>query len=247
MIMPEPTGPARSFRPAWQWIALGLAVVLILLAGRFLPVLDWIEAFRLWAKQFGVAGIFIYGGFFALVTVLLLPCLPLTILAGFTFGLVGGFVAVMFGISISAAVGFLFSRHLARGAVVRQIEGHPRFKAIDAAIAREGWKIVGLLRMCPVPFGITNYLYGVTAIPFWRYMLATIVGMTPGNLLFVYLGAMGKRTTEGPHDPIEYVLGGFTLVALIGVTVILRRIALRATAFPDVDQSQGNQTLTRSD
>jgi uncharacterized membrane protein YdjX (TVP38/TMEM64 family) len=57
------------------------------------------------------------------------------------------------------------------------MERYPRFHAMDHAIAQEGWKIVSLLRMCPVPFGITNYLYGLTAIPFWHYMAATMIGM----------------------------------------------------------------------
>ena len=214
----------------WRWVGLGVLIVALLVIARFLPVLDWIETFRLWSQQFGVAGIFIYGGAFALVTILLLPCLPLTILAGFTFGLVGGLVAVMFGIAVSAAFGFLFARFAARGAIAEWVERNPRFKAIDAAIAKEGWKIVGLLRMCPVPFGITNYLYGLTAISFWRYMAATMAGMLPANIMFIYLGAFGRRTTEGPRDPLEYLLGGLTLAALVGVTVILRRIARRATA-----------------
>ncbi len=82
--------------------------------------------------------------------------------------------------------------------------------------------------MCPVPFGITNYLYGLTAIEFWRYMGATLVGMLPGCVAFVYVGAFGKDTLDGPRQPIQYVLGGVTLVALIGVTWMLSRIARRA-------------------
>jgi uncharacterized membrane protein YdjX (TVP38/TMEM64 family) len=221
-------------RQFWQLAALGVFMLAVLLVARQFPVLEWIETFRLWAAQFGVAGIFLYGGVFGLTTILMLPCLPLTILAGFTFGMWGGMLAVYTGITISATFGFLFARYLARGAVAEQIEGHPKFKAIDGAIAKEGWKIVGLLRMCPVPLGLTNYLYGLTAIPFWRYLVASWVGLLPPNLLLVYLGAFGKRTLDGPRDPLEYLLGGFALVALTGVVIVLRRIAQRATA--PVDQ-----------
>jgi uncharacterized membrane protein YdjX (TVP38/TMEM64 family) len=217
-------------RQMWQLAALGLFMVAVLLIARQFPVLEWVETFRLWAAQFGVLGIFMYGTVFGLMTILMLPCLPLTILAGFTFGMGGGLMAVYTGITISAAFGFLFARYVARGAVAQQIERQPRFKAIDGAIAKEGWKIVGLLRMCPVPLGLTNYLYGLTAIPFWRYMAASLVGLLPPNLLLVYLGAFGKRTLDGPRDPLEYVLGGLALVALACVVVVLRRIAVRATS-----------------
>lgn len=221
--------PPRSTQ-IWKWIGLGVAVLALFLAARFLPLLEWMETFRLWSKGFGVAGIFIYGGVFALVSIFLLPCLPLTLLAGFTFGLAGGLIAVMFGITLASAFGFLFARYAARGAVARQMEHYPRFHAMDRAIAKDGWKIVGLLRMCPVPFGVTNYLYGLTAITFWPYMGATLAGMLPGNIMYVYLGALGKRTTEGPRDPVEYVIGGLAVAALVMVTIILRRIAQRATA-----------------
>ncbi len=222
-------GLLRS-RKIWQLAGLGIFMLAVLLVARQFPVLQWIETFRLWAAQFGVAGVFLYGAVFGLTTIFLLPCLPLTILAGFTFGMLGGLVAVYTGITISAAFGFLFARYVARGAVAEQIEGHPRFQAIDGAIAKEGWKIVGLLRMCPVPLGLTNYLYGLTAIPFWRYMAASLIGLLPPNLLLVYLGAFGKRTVEGPRDPLEYVLGGLALIALVGVVILLRRIAVRATS-----------------
>ena len=225
----SPRNNLRSPR-LWKWSGLALAVLGLLLAARFLPFMEWIETFRLWAQQFGVAGIFIYGALFALVSILLLPCLPLTLLAGFTFGLGGGLIAVMFGIALSSAFGFLFARYAARAAVARQMEHYPRFHAMDRAIAKDGWKIVGLLRMCPVPFGVTNYLYGLTAITFWPYMGATLAGMLPGNIMYVYLGALGKRTAEGPRGPIEYVIGGLAVAALVTVMILLRRIAQRATA-----------------
>ena len=83
--------------------------------------------------------------------------------------------------------------------------------------------------MCPVPFGITNYLYSLTAIKFWPYMGATMIGLLPPNIAFVYLGAFGKRSLDGPRHPVEYALGGLAFIALLGVMLILRRIAQRAT------------------
>ncbi len=237
---PSPAAPSsdaasKSSRPLWHWLLLGAAALAFLVAARFLPLLTWIEIFRLWAQQFGLAGPFIYGAVFALVSILLLPVLPLTLLAGFTFGFWGGLFAIMFGIMLGAAFCFLFARYVARAAVAQRMEKYPKFQAIDRAIAQEGWKIVTLLRMCPVPFGITNYLYGLTAIPFWHYLAATFVGMIPGNILFIYLGVIGKRTTEGPRNPLEYIAGGLAILAIFGVVLILRRIATRATARAGVE------------
>jgi uncharacterized membrane protein YdjX (TVP38/TMEM64 family) len=211
-------------------VALGFALILMLAAMRFFPVLDWMKAFGAWSAQLGFAGAVIYGIVFGIAAILMVPCMPLTIFAGFAFGMFSGLLAVMIGIAIGAAFGFLFARYVARDAVSQKLGQNARFRAIDGAIEKEGWKIVGLLRMCPVPFGITNYLYGLTAIKFWPYMAATMIGLLPPNIAFVYLGAFGKRTLDGPRHPLEYVLGGLAVIALFGVMFILRRIAQRATA-----------------
>lgn len=237
MAAPATSSRASSFSlqailrspQTWKLVGLGLVGLVGLIALRQLPLLAWIESFRVWSASFGSFGIIIFGVVYGIAAMLMVPCLPLTLLAGFTFGWLGGLTAVMIGIAIGSAFGFLAVRLLARGAVTKKIERHPQFKAIDGAIAKDGWKIVGLLRMCPVPFGLTNYLYGLTAIDFGRYMLATLIGMLPGNMMFVYLGAFGKRTAEGPRHPLEFVAGGLALVAMIAVTIILRRIARRAT------------------
>jgi len=212
----------------WKWVLLVSMLVAVLFAARIFPLLDWVKSFAQWAEQLGTIGALLYGVVFGLVSMLMLPSIPFTIVAGFAFGMVKGVISIMFGIAIGASLGFLFARHAARGVIAQKIASNPRFNTIDRAIAKDGWKIVGLLRMCPVPFGITNYLYGLTAIEFWRYMGATLVGMLPGCVAFVYVGAFGKETLDGPRQPLQYVLGGLTLVALIGVTWMLGRIARRA-------------------
>ncbi len=214
----------------WKLALLGVVGIAMLASLKFFPVLDWIKAFGEWSAQLGFAGALIYGVVFGVAAILMVPCLPLTIFAGFAFGMFSGLVAVWIGIAIGAAFGFLFARYVAREVVSQKFAQNARFRSIDGAIAKEGWKIVGLLRMCPVPFGITNYLYGLTAIRFWPYMAATMIGLLPPNIAFVYLGAFGKRTLDGPRHPLEFVLGGLALVALLGVMIILRRIAQRATA-----------------
>ena len=214
----------------WKLVLAGLVFIGLLAALRFLPVLDWIKAFSAWSAQLGFAGALMYGVVFGVAAILMVPCLPFTIFAGFAFGMFSGLFAVVLGIAIGAAFGFLFARYAARKTISEKLGNNARFKSIDSAIAKDGWKIVGLLRMLPVPFGITNYIYGLTAISFWPYMAATVAGMLPANIAFVYLGAFGKRTLDGPRHPLEYALGGLAFIALLGVMLILRRIAQRATA-----------------
>src|SRR3954471_6230416 len=173
----------------WKWVIVAVLLIGGIVAARIFPLLDWVKAFAQWAEQLGTVGAVLYGVLFGIVSMLMLPSIPFTIVAGFAFGMWKGVMAIMIGIAIGASLGFLFARYAARGAIATKIADHPRFGVIDRAIATDGWKIIGLLRLCPVPFGITNYLYGLTAIDFWRYMGATLVGMLPGCVSFVYVGA----------------------------------------------------------
>jgi uncharacterized membrane protein YdjX (TVP38/TMEM64 family) len=71
----------------------------------------------------------------------------------------------------------------------RWIDRYPKFKALDKAIGREGFKIILLLRLSPVfPFALSNYMYGLTAVRFWPYITATLIGFAPGTLAYVYSG-----------------------------------------------------------
>jgi uncharacterized membrane protein YdjX (TVP38/TMEM64 family) len=41
-----------------------------------------------------------------------------------------------------------------------------------------------------------NYFYGLTAVKFWPYVLASWIGMMPGAFLYVYIGAAGKAAVS---------------------------------------------------
>ncbi len=58
--------------------------------------------------------------------------------------IVGHYIAfyVFIGATVGATAAFLVGRYLARGCVVKKIEGNPKFRAIDEAVGREGFKIV---------------------------------------------------------------------------------------------------------
>jgi uncharacterized membrane protein YdjX (TVP38/TMEM64 family) len=167
--------------------------------------------------------------------VFFLPGSILTVGAGVVFGLLRGFVIVSISATLGATAAFLVGRYLARGWIAGKIEGHPKFKAIDEAVAREGWKIVGLLRLSPVvPFNVLNYAFGVTRVSLRHYVVASWIGMMPGTLLYVYLGSIagdlagaGGRASRTPAEWAFYAVG---LVATIAVTVFVTRLARRALA-----------------
>ena len=230
------TGNTRESKsPVLKLIVLAVVVIGLLVAAKFLPVEQWLKSFNDWVSHMGVAGIFIFIAVYAAATVLLAPGLILTIGAGFAFGLWKGFLAVSAGATLGAALAFLVARFVARDKIEAMAKGNDKFRKIDNAIGKQGAKLIFLLRLSPViPFNLSNYLYGLTSVKFWPYVLASWIGMMPGTLLYVYLGTIGKVGLEaskggGAHrSPVEYVFLGVGLIATIAVTVIVTRVAKRA-------------------
>jgi uncharacterized membrane protein YdjX (TVP38/TMEM64 family) len=216
----------------WKWIAAGLAVVALVAAVRLLPIRDWLASFQDWVRGLGSAGLVLYGAVYVVAVVLFVPGLPLTLGAGFLFGLWRGALLVSAASTIAAALAFLIARYFARGAVERLAGKDPRFEAIDRAIGREGWKVVALLRLSPlVPFSLSNYLYGLTSVRFLPYLLTSWIAMMPATVLYVYLGAAGRTIgAKTQKSPWEWALLGVGLAATAAVTVLLTRVAKRELA-----------------
>lgn len=218
---------SKAKRVPWNWIGPGIAAAGLFVAWRLLPVKDWLEGFETWISGLGPAGGVIYGLAYVAAALLFVPGVVLTFGAGYVFGLAWGTVIVSLASTTAALLAFLIARYLARARVEKLARGNQKFAAIDRAIGRDGWKIVGLLRLSPlIPFSISNYLYGLTSVRLAPYVLASWAGMLPATLLYVYLGSTGKSVAgEARRSPWEWVLLAVGLLATAVVTVILARVA----------------------
>ncbi|CAN0042595.1 unnamed protein product [Scytosiphon promiscuus] len=146
----------------------------------------------------GPVGALYFGLLYVLAEVLIIPAIPLTTAAGFLFGVAGGTAVVLSSATVAAAISFQLGRTLLRQQVEGLLDENPKFRALDAAIAREGFKVILLLRLSPIfPFALSNYLYGVTSVDFLEYMMGTLIGFFPGTLAYVYGGTVGKAMTDG--------------------------------------------------
>ena len=215
-------------------VAVGVAALLA--AFRFFQVQDLLRRSLDWIAGLGPAGVVAFIAIYILSCVFMLPGSVLTLGAGAVFGVVKGSVIVSVASTLGATAAFLVGRYLARDRVGRMIEGNGRFRAIDEAVGREGWKIVGLTRLSPVfPFNLLNFAYGITTVSLRDYFFASWIGMLPGTVMYVYLGSLaGSLATlggqGGGRTPAQWALYIVGLLATVAVTVYVTRIARAALA-----------------
>ena len=137
----------------------------------------------------GRLGYVYFGLLYVVAEVLAIPAIPLTASSGYLFGLAGGCSVVLVSATIAAAISFMLGRSFLRKWVEGKLGDNARFKALDKAIAKEGFKIILLLRLSPIfPFALSNYLYGLTSVDFWQFLGASMLGFTPGTIAYVYGG-----------------------------------------------------------
>jgi uncharacterized membrane protein YdjX (TVP38/TMEM64 family) len=227
-IAPTAGKPARGL---WKLILLLLIVAGVIVAIKYFRVADMPKQTLDWIKGLGPWGPIIFIGLYVLACVCLVPASVLTLGGGAIFGVVYGSIYVFIGATLGATAAFLVGRYFARGWVAKRIEGSATFNAIDKAVAREGWKIVGLTRLSPVfPFVLLNYAFGITQVSLRDYVLASAVGMLPGTIMYVYIGSLAQVAGQRQRTPAEWSLYGVGLLATVVVTIFITRIAKKALA-----------------
>ncbi|NJR39548.1 MAG: TVP38/TMEM64 family protein [Leptolyngbyaceae cyanobacterium CSU_1_4] len=231
-------GRSRLAKPTfWLRILLGMGVIIgVATLFQHFNLQPLLQSALLWVKNLGSVGIIAFVVIYNLATILFIPGSLLTLGGGVLYGVFWGSIYVAIAATLGATIAFLIGRYYARGWVAKQLQGYPKFQAIDQAVAREGLKIVLLTRLSPIfPFNLLNYAFGVTCVSLKDYIIGSI-GMIPGSVMYVYFGSLiGDITLLGMPQQMSFqaqtaqwlvkIVGFFATVA---VTLYITRIAKKA-------------------
>ena len=150
-----------------------------------------------------------------------LPAPALAMGAGYSFGLYEGFLLTWLGALLGGVISFWISRLIGRDLVA----GSERMKRLDRYVDEHGAITIFVLRLLPlVSFDAISYGAGLSSISFWRFFVATALGMFPGTLAFVYLG--GASSSTG----FALVLVGLSLLAVAAYLYQRRALKIRRRA-----------------
>ena len=221
------------FRP--KIILIVLVVVAILYGAHRLGAGPVLRNALDWIRGLGPLAPIAFVAIYIAACVLFLPGSILTIGAGVIFGVVRGSIYVSIAATLGATAAFLVGRYFARDWIAKKLEGNAKFKAIDEAVGREGWKIVLLTRLSPVfPFNLLNYAYGLTRVTLSDYVFASWMGMIPGTILYVYIGSLSGDLagagagSGGARTPAGLALDAVGFIATVAVVVYVTRIGSQA-------------------
>ena len=182
---------------------------------------------------------------YIVITVAFLPASIVTLGAGFVFGVVKGSILVFIGAMLGATAAFLIGRFVARDWIAKKVAGNNFFNALDNAIAKEGLKLIFLIRLSPAfPFNLLNYALGLTKVSLPSYVLGT-TGIIPGTIMYVYLGSLVSDlatlgTGDAPSNPvIDWTIKILIFVTVVAISLYIAKIARTALkeSVPETEDS----------
>lgn len=129
-------------------------------------------------------------------------------IAGLTFGLFRGGLIMYVADLGSAMLEFAFIRYVARDFL--GIHKRPILAKYNEHLQKRGVFTVIFLRLIPIfHFDILNFALGVSAVSWTDYFLGTFVGIIPGIIAYVLLGAGVEQ--------LSYAITGLVLIVLLGI------------------------------
>jgi len=213
----------RRFLPV-AILLLGLALFFLLglerhlsfetLARNHAAITDWVEANRVLAALLFVLAYAVVVAFSLPVAVLVTP------VGGFLFGMWLGSLLSVVGATLGAVAVFLAARtafydlfHARAGAALARLEDGFR---------RDSFSYLLFLRLVPVfPFWLVNIVPALLGMKLDRYVLATLLGIIPGAVVYSGVGAgLGVVIDRGEAPDLGVIFQPRILLPLLGLAAL---------------------------
>ncbi|KAI8360464.1 snare associated Golgi protein-domain-containing protein [Mortierella sp. GBAus27b] len=228
-------------------VLLATLLTLVVLAFTVFRVQDRIKDILHYIEGHKSTGAVLFVTFYTIACWLFLPGSLFTIGAGFLFKPLPLALAIVLLGDVFGAIGtFLFGRFLFYDWVKGMMSKHPKFNALDEVIREDGWKIVVMLRLTPIPFNLITYFFSVTSISLFTLVWATAAGVFPGSCLGIWIGSLlnGLSGIDNPEletkNIVILIMNGVLIACCITTLSIFGKRSLRK-AMGKLDQHHHEQ------
>lgn len=171
-------------------------------------IINGIHTFANWMSLHIFSGTLLYVLLLTCCTLIMIPPSILIFVCGYVYtdisglamGIPAAVLASFAGCLLGAVLAFLRARYMMRDLFLLFSKRYKIIRAVDKAIQHHGFRVMLLLRLCPVvPFNGLNYIGGVTAISMEDFVFA-LIGVLPLILFTVVLGATAESLLVNQQD-----------------------------------------------
>ncbi|XP_049543815.1 transmembrane protein 64 [Anopheles darlingi] len=177
-------------------LLLGVLVLIYSFRDTAKHALFWVEMQNEWI---------IFVIFLCMFTIVSFPVtvgyLVLIIASGYLFGFLRGLLTVVIGANLGVAIAHNTLKLLQSKLPVHKLIKNETGRAILRVISGpRAFKIVLFARLTPIPFGLQNTIFGISAVNTRSYHAGTLLGLLPAQTINVYLGSKLRSIHEVLND-----------------------------------------------
>ena len=205
-----------------RWLLLALIVVAVLGISyailRFSTKLDWFE-------QYGYLGAFVTS--FITCSTVLFPIPGFVVIAAIAASPATNWAIVAlvssFGDGLGESISYIAGYSGAAVIHPAQLKWYQKAKGW---MKRWGSATIFVLALVPLPFDVAGMAAGALRFPLWKFVLATVAGRLPRQLVGCYLARLGWEKFPDFWQSVEAVPWWGWLLFGLGVVLILAGIVL---------------------
>ncbi len=152
---------------------------------------------------------------------------------GWIFGFWKAVLIVDLGLTIAALAAFIAARFLVRDMVKSRFG--KLIEKLDRNLEKDGAFYLIMMRVAHVPYSFVNYCSGATSVSLATFVWTTAVGVLPGTMIFVFVGAriptLAKISQTGVwqlFDPILFAILAATTIFPVLIRWAISRFRSRA-------------------
>ena len=215
------------------WIGFILLVLVVLYFHlKNLGVLEKVmdsEQLRIWVVDLGYSGPLLIVFLMALAIVVNpIPSAPIALAAGAAYGHTWGTVYVIFGATLGAVAAFSIARLLGYEIICRLLRREPNLGWVGSQNTLTTAVLIS--RLIPfLSFDLVSYGAGLTPLKFWRFVLATFLGLVPASFLLAHFGGELSSANLEKALTVVMLLGLMTLLPVLVVAMLKRHKLGRPT------------------
>ena len=113
----------------------------------------------------------------------------LELMGGYLFGFTHGAVINIIAMFLGSVFGYIIASFLFRAYIEKKLSKY--IQKIQREIHRHGISYLISLRFAlAVPYFFINYVAGVTRMPFFKFLISTIIGVVPSAVIYAYGGSI---------------------------------------------------------
>ena len=168
--------------------------------------------------------------FFTFLPAIFFPVAVLALAGGLVFGLIEGSVYTLIGAALNCAFMFIIARKFMPDEKRQELSqkfGPKWQKRLQKSAGRSSFILLVILRLIPLfPYNLINYGFALTSMSFRNYMIASMIGIIPGTLVFVNLG----ENALDPASPKFWLALGLLVLLIIVTSWVGKKL------YPDEEQ-----------